>query len=60
MCYSNNYGTIEHDRGLGMLAEKKRQFTEIKRELPEITQRVLTLQLRELEADGIISRTSVT
>jgi len=42
---------------LGLLAEKKRRFTEIKRELPEITQRILTLQLRELEADGIISRT---
>lgn len=42
---------------LGLLAEKTRRFTEIKRELPDITQRILTLQLRELEADGIISRT---
>jgi DNA-binding HxlR family transcriptional regulator len=42
---------------LGLLAEKPRRFTELRRELPEITQRILTLQLRELEADGIISRT---
>ena len=42
---------------LGLLAEKTRRFTELQRELPDITQRILTLQLRELEADGIVSRT---
>lgn len=33
------------------------RFSELKRELPHITDRVLTTQLRELEADGLISRT---
>lgn len=33
-----------------------RRFSEIKRFVPGITQRVLTAQLRELEADGIVSR----
>lgn len=41
---------------LAFLAEKPRRFNEIKRELPSITQRILTLQLRELEADGIVNR----
>jgi DNA-binding HxlR family transcriptional regulator len=32
-------------------------FNELRRRLPAITQRMLTLQLRALEADGIVSRT---
>lgn len=32
------------------------RFNELKRQLPAITQRMLTLQLRELEADGIVHR----
>jgi DNA-binding HxlR family transcriptional regulator len=32
------------------------RFTELKRELPGITQKMLTQQLRELEADGIVHR----
>lgn len=38
-----------------LLREKKR-FMELTRLLPNTTQRMLTLQLRELEADGIIAR----
>lgn len=34
-----------------------RRFSELQRALDGVTQRVLTLQLRELEADGVISRT---
>lgn len=33
-----------------------RRFNELRRLMPEITQRMLTLQLRELEADSIIVR----
>ncbi|WP_405045784.1 winged helix-turn-helix transcriptional regulator, partial [Pseudomonas aeruginosa] len=33
-----------------------RRFNELRRLMPEITQRMLTLQLRELETDRIINR----
>ncbi len=35
----------------------KKRFMELGRFVPSATQRMLTLQLRELETDGIISRT---
>ncbi|PFI99048.1 MarR family transcriptional regulator [Bacillus cereus] len=38
------------------LLDGKKRFNELKRLKPNITQRMLTLQLRELEADGIVHR----
>ena len=39
------------------LAQKKHRFGELKRGIPGITQHMLTAQLRELEADGLVKRT---
>lgn len=36
--------------------EGVRRFGELKRAMPNITQKMLTQQLRELEADGMVSR----
>ncbi|MGE5333202.1 MAG: winged helix-turn-helix transcriptional regulator [Nitrososphaerota archaeon] len=38
------------------LLDDKRRFGELRRLLPEVTQRMLTLQLRELEEAGIVHR----
>ena len=42
---------------LHKLEQHTLRFSELKKRLPHITDRVLTLQLRELEQDGLISRT---
>ena len=39
------------------LLDGKKRFNELKRLMPNITHRMLTLQLRELENDGIVKRT---
>lgn len=39
------------------LLERKMRFGELSRLVPNATQRMLTLQLRELEADRVITRT---
>lgn len=39
------------------LEEEKLRFGEIKKRIPHITERMLTLQLRELERDGLVKRT---
>ncbi len=39
------------------LSKGTRRFSELKRSMGEITQKMLTLQLRELERSGLVSRT---
>ncbi|WP_406630876.1 winged helix-turn-helix transcriptional regulator [Amycolatopsis sp. WGS_07] len=40
-----------------MLRDGPRRFTELKREIEGISQRMLTVTLRDLERDGILTRT---
>lgn len=41
---------------LHLLQEGTKRFNELKRSMPEITQKMLTKQLRELEEEDIIER----
>jgi DNA-binding HxlR family transcriptional regulator len=38
------------------LGEGPRRFNELRREIPSVSQRMLTLTLRNLERDGVVSR----
>ena len=38
------------------LGEGSKRFNELRREIPSVSQRMLTLTLRNLERDGIVSR----
>ena len=42
---------------LWYLSDQTLRFSDLKKKLPEITQKMLTNQLRSLEEDGLISRT---
>ncbi len=42
---------------ISLLGERGRRFSELRREIEGISQRMLTLTLRQLERDGIVSRT---
>lgn len=42
---------------VAILANGPRRFSQLRREIPAISQRMLTLTLRGLERDGLVSRT---
>jgi DNA-binding HxlR family transcriptional regulator len=42
---------------LSKLEDKKQRFSDLKKEFPYVTERMLTLQLRALEQDGMVTRT---
>jgi DNA-binding HxlR family transcriptional regulator len=42
---------------LWLLNQRVHRFGELRKAIPRITQHMLTTQLRELEADGLVSRT---
>ena len=59
-CYIEAALEVISDKWKGVilyhLLEKPKRFNELKRIFPELSHRILTRQLRALEADGVISR----
>jgi len=41
---------------LWYLRKESKRFSELKRSIPEITEKMLSLQLKKLEQDGVIGR----
>ncbi len=41
---------------LWYLRKEAKRFSELKRHIPEITEKMLSIQLKQLEKDGIVSR----
>lgn len=41
---------------LWYLRKDRRRFSELKKQIPEITEKMLSLQLKKLEKDGIVGR----
>jgi DNA-binding HxlR family transcriptional regulator len=42
---------------IGVLGDERRRFTELSETIPGISRRMLTVTLRALERDGLVSRT---
>jgi DNA-binding HxlR family transcriptional regulator len=42
---------------IGTVADRRMRFSQLQRAIPSISQRMLTLTLRQLERDGLLTRT---
>jgi DNA-binding HxlR family transcriptional regulator len=42
---------------LWYLRKDKKRFSELKRQIPDITEKMLSIQLKKLEEDGLVGRT---